>query len=57
MTIDDSEIEDSSGRSKIEDRKAGINKSTFYPPSSTTTLHHPSSIVSAKYPLLSTVCY
>ena len=40
-------IEDSGGRSKMENRKAEINKSTLYPPSSTTTLHLLPSIVSA----------
>lgn len=47
MTIEDSEIEDSSRKSKMEDRKTGTDKSIFNHPSSTTTLHHLSSTVSA----------
>gem|GEM_PF-8877 len=55
LTIDDREIEDGGGRSKIENRKAGINKSTLYPPSSTTTFHHLPSTVSADRSPSSTV--
>lgn len=42
-------IEDSGGKLKVEDRKNSTDQSTFHPPSSTTTLHFPSSIVSAKH--------
>jgi UDP-N-acetyl-D-mannosaminuronic acid transferase (WecB/TagA/CpsF family) len=46
-------IEDSGGRLKVEGRKNKNDQSIFNPLSSTTILHPPSSIVSAKYQRLS----
>ncbi len=46
-TVDDRKIEDGCGKLKIEDRKSEVDQSIFNPPSSTTTFHHPSSIVSS----------